>query len=135
MRTGIVPRFALIGALALVTGGLKCAVGPLDVGTGPVSTSIAGTWQGPIQDLTMSLAISDNDGTITGTGTMTQNGAPFALTVSGTNNKGSFSLQVSEVQHEPFTFTGALQNTSPKTLVGVANGSGLTNEAVTLTKQ
>ena len=135
MRTSIVLRFALIGALAVVTGGLKCADGPLDIGTGPSTKAIDGTWQGPIQDLTMRVALSESNGTITGTGTMTQDGQPFALTVSGTNSNGQFSLQINEVQHEPFTFVGALQNTSPKTLVGVGNGSGLTNQAITLTKQ
>ena len=101
MRSRFVVRLAAIASLAAVSGGLKCAEGPLDVGTGPLSTSVAGTWQGPIGDLTMRLVLAESGTTVTGTGTMTQAGTPFALTVSGTNTNGTFSVQINEAQHEP----------------------------------
>ena len=51
MRTGTVLRFALITLVAAATTGLKCAEGPLDGGLGPGTTSLTGTWQGPIESL------------------------------------------------------------------------------------
>jgi hypothetical protein len=136
MRSRFLVRLAAIATLAAVTGGLKCAEGPLDVGTGPLSTSVAGTWQGPIQDLTMRLVLAQSGTTVTGTGTMTQAGTPFTLTVSGTNTNGTFSLEISEVEHAPFTFTGTVQLVSAvRTMVGVANGAGFTNQSISLTRQ
>jgi hypothetical protein len=137
MRTGIVRRFALIAALATVSLGLECAPGPLDAGLGPSTNTVAGTWQGTIvTDLSMRLVLTESNNTVNGTGTMTELGVPFALTISGTSANGTFSLDIAEVQHAPFTFTGSVQlNGAVRTMVGVANGSGFTNQAITLTKQ
>ena len=138
MRTGIVLRLALVALLATVTTGLECAEGPLDRANGPVATtrSMAGTWEGTIVTLVMRVSLADNNGTITGTGTMTQNGTPFALTVTGSRNGSSFTLNVVEVDHEPFTFTGTVQGSGTGTsLTGTANGSGFIDQAITLTKQ
>jgi hypothetical protein len=136
MRTGTVLRFALITLVAASTMGLKCAEGPLDGGLGPGTKSLTGTWQGPIESLIMRVVLTETNGTVTGTGTMTQNGVPFALSVTGTSSGGNFSLNVAEVEHEPFTYTGSVQGAgSGTTMTGVANGSGFVNQAVTLTKQ
>ena len=138
MRTGIILRLALVAVLATVTTGLECAEGPLDRANGPNTTtrSMAGTWQGTIVTLVMRVVLADNNGTITGTGTMTQNGTPFALTVTGSRNGSSFTLNVAEVEHEPFTFTGTVTGSGTGTsLTGIANGSGFIDQAITLTKQ
>jgi hypothetical protein len=141
MRTGTVLRLALVAVLATATTGLKCAEGPLDraygpVGPTPTTRSMAGTWQGTIVSLVMRVSLADNNGTITGTGTMTQNGTPFALTVTGSRNLSSFTLNVAEVDHEPFTFTGTvLGSGTGTTLTGVANGAGFIDQSITLTKQ
>lgn len=138
MRSGTVLRLALVAALATGTTGLKCAEGPLDRANGPsVSTrSVAGTWQGTIVTLVMRVVLTDVNGTIAGTGTMTQNGTPFGLTISGTRDGANFTLNVAEVEHEPFTFIGTVQGTGTgTTLTGVANGSGFLNQPITLTRQ
>jgi hypothetical protein len=137
MRPRIVVRLALIAALATVTTGLACGEGPLDGGVGPSTNSLTGTWQGPIVDLTMRLVLTEaSGGTVTGTGTMTQNGVPFTLSVTGTTGtNGTFSLNIAEVQHEPFTFSGSVTSGNPRTMTGVGNGSGLINQSITLTKQ
>lgn len=137
MRKGIVRRVALIAVLATVSSGLKCAEGPLDIGVGPATRSVGGTWQGTIvADLSMRLVLGESNNSVTGTGTMTELGVPFALTVTGTSANGTFSLDIVEVQHAPFTFTGSVQvNGAVRTMVGVANGSGFTNQAITLTRQ
>ena len=138
MRSGTILRLALVAILATVTTGLECAQGPLDRANGPsVSTrSMTGTWQGTIVSLVMRVTLTDNNGTITGTGTMTQNGFPFALTLSGTRTGSNFSLNVAEVDHEPFTFVGTVQGAgSGTTLTGVANGSGFLDQSITLTRQ
>ena len=138
MRSGTFRRLALIAMLATVTTGLECAEGPLDRANGPDVTtrSMTGVWQGTIVTLVMRVTLTDNNGTISGTGTMTQAGVPFALTVSGTRNGSNFALNVAEAEHEPFEFTGSVQGTgSGTTLTGVANGSGFVNQPVTLSKQ
>ena len=138
MRRGTILRLALVAVLATVTTGLECAEGPLDRANGPsVSTrSLTGTWEGPIVSLVMRAVLTDNDGTITGTGTMLQNGVPFVLTFSGTRNGSSFTLNVAEVEHESFTFTGTVQGAGSGTsMVGVANGGGFVDQAITLTRQ
>ena len=84
----------------------------------------------------MRLVLAESGTTVTGTGTMTQAGTPFALTVSGTNTNGTFSVQINEAQHEPFTFTGTVQLVSAvRTMVGVGNGAGFTNQSISLTRQ
>ena len=138
MRTGIILRLALVAVLATVTTGLECAEGALDRANGPVATtrSMAGTWQGTIVSLVMRVSLADNNGTITGTGTMTENGTPFALTVTGSRTGSSFTLNVAEVEHAPFTFTGTVQGSGRgTTLTGIGNGSGLIDQPITLTKQ
>ena len=136
MGKAFVLRFALIAALATVTSGLACGDGPLDAGTGPTPTSVAGTWQGPIVELTLRLVLSESGTNVTGTGTMTQAGTPFTLSVNGTNSNGTFSLDISEVEHGTFTFSGTVQlSGAARTMVGVGNGAGFTNEPITLTRQ
>ena len=138
MRSGTILRLALVALLATVTTALECAEGPLDRANGPNVTtrSLSGTWQGTILSLVMRVTLADNNGTITGTGTMTENGTPFALTVTGSRTDASFTLTVAEVEHAPFTFTGTVQGTGTGTsLTGIGNGSGLTDQPITLTKQ
>ena len=138
MRTGTILRLALVAVLATVTTGLECAEGPLDRANGPnVSTrSMTGTWEGPIVTLVMRAVLTDNDGTITGTGTMLRNGASFAVTLSGTRTGSNFTLNVTEVEREPFTFSGTVMGSGAGTsLVGIANGGGFVNQAITLTRQ
>lgn len=135
MRT-LLLRVALLGALAAVATGLKCAEGPLDTALGPSTRSLNGTWAGAIEHLTMRITLSERDGSVTGSGTMFENGVPFSLSVAGTFTNGAFSLTISEVEHAPFTYTGNIQvNGSVTTMVGVGNGSGFQNQPITLTKQ
>ena len=135
MRT-LLLRLALVGALGTITTGLKCADGPLDDAIGPTIRTLNGIWQGPIDHLTMRLTLTESNGSVTGSGTMLENGVSFALSVSGTSSNGAFSLTIAEVEHAPFTYTGNLQaSESATTLVGVANGSGFQNQPITLTKQ
>ena len=136
MRKGTVLRVALVAALATVNMGLACAPGPLDGPLSPTTQTVAGTWQGPIGSLTMRLVLAETNGTVTGTGTMTEAGVPFTLSVSGTNSNGTFTLAVAEAAHETFTYAGSVQTSSgARTMVGVANGAGFTNEPITLTRQ
>jgi hypothetical protein len=138
MRRATVLRLVFVAVLGAMTTGLKCADGPLDRANGPSTTtrSLSGTWEGPIVSLVMQVVLSDANGTITGTGVMTQNGTPFALVITGTRTGSSFSLNVNEADHEPFTYSGTIQGSgSGTTMVGVANGSGFLNQSITLTKQ
>ena len=137
MRSRIL-RLVLVAMFATVTTGLECAEGPLDRANGPSTStrSMTGTWQGTIVSLVMRVTLTDNNGTITGTGTMTQNDFPFALSLSGTRTGSSFTLNVSEADHEPFTYTGTIQGSgSGTTLSGIATGSGFLDQPITLTKQ
>ena len=135
MRT-LLHRVALLAALGAATTGLKCAEGPLDKAVGPSIRSLTGTWAGAIEHLTMRLTLSERDGSVTGSGTMFENGVPFSLSVAGTSNNGAFSLTISEAEHAPFTYTGNIEVTGSATrMVGVGNGSGFENQPITLTKQ
>jgi len=137
MRSGIVLRVLLVGALATVSMGLACGEGALD-STGPSVTakSLTGTWAGPIVNLTMRVTLTESSGLVTGSGTMVTSTETFTLSVTGTSNNGSFELTVTEAAHDPFTFTGSVVTTGTQpTLTGVGNGSGLSNTAITLTKQ
>jgi hypothetical protein len=43
---------------------------------------------------------------------------------------------LAQAAHDPLTFTGSVVTTGPQpTMTGVGNGSGLSNTAITLTKQ
>ena len=137
MRPGIVARVALVVAMVTVTTGLACGEGPLDSTKPIVSTkSLTGTWAGQILALTMRLTLTESSGVVNGSGTMLQDGQTFTLSVTGTSTDGSFQLTISEATYDPFTFVGSVQLTGTvPTLVGVGNGSGLTNTPITLTKQ
>jgi hypothetical protein len=133
----LVLRLALLAALTTATTGLACGEeGPLDRGVGPSIRSLTGTWAGPIQHLSMRLTLTETDGSVVGSGTMTENAESFTLSVAGTVSNGAFSLTISEAEHESFTFTGNVQvSGAAATMVGIGNGSGLENEPITLTKQ
>jgi hypothetical protein len=137
MRPGIVLRVVLVGALATVSMGLACGEGPLDsVAPSVTSKSLPGAWAGPIVNLTMRVTLTESSGLVTGSGTMVTSSETFTLSVTGTSNNGSFELTVAEAAHDPFTFTGSVVTTGTQpTLTGVGNGSGLSNTAITLTKQ
>ena len=136
MRTGIVFRLALVALITTATAGLKCGDGALDEAVGPSTKSLTGTWQGPIESLTLRLVLTDTKGTVTGTGTMTQDGVPFTLSIGGTSSDGTFTLEIAEAEHAPFTYTGSVEGTgSASKMTGVGNGSGFTNQPITLTRQ
>lgn len=136
MRSRTFVRFVLVGLLATVSAGLKCAEGPLDIGLAPPSTSVAGTWQGDVVDFTLRVSLTQSGTDITGTGTMRDSSTVGSVTVTGTNNNGSVSFTVTEPNFSPWTFTGTLTVTgTTRSLVGVGNGSGLSNTAITLVRQ
>ena len=132
----VVARVLFLLSLVSVTAGLKCGDGPLDDAIGPSTRGINGTWLGTIDDLSIRLTLSENAGTASGSGTITQAGQPFAVTVSGTAGDGVFSITISEAQHEPFTFAGTVRVAGSNTVMaGTVTGAGFQNEALTLTRQ
>lgn len=81
--------------------------------------SLTGTYSGASQGLTLSMTLTDTNGTIAGTGTI--DGTAF--TVTGSRSDASVTLQISSPQLVPLTFTGTLSNDA-SSLTGTLTGTG-----------
>ena len=93
---------------------------------------VTGTYTGSGNGFTLSLMLTENAGTITGSGTINV-GQAVPLTVSGTFNAPNVNLTLSS-QFDPIALTGTVSDDGD-TINATLNGSGFSNEQVTLNLQ
>lgn len=97
--------------------------------TSPEKPTVTGSWIGTTGGQTLSFALVENSGAVTGSGSLTGIGGPFAQTISGTFVNPTLTITLTSGQHPPFTLTATLSGTA---LNGTLSGSGFQGEAITL---
>lgn len=122
-------RFLLMAAALLMGCGGETLV--------PVTTTIAGRWQGSLDTgLIFDLTLTQQGATVTGTGQIGIEGSMDAATVSGSYSAPS--PQVNLILERPGTGLAAFNYSgthSGNQISGVLNGGLATNRPLTLTKQ
>lgn len=96
--------------------------------------NVTGTWQGAVSGATMRLTMNHDtlSNAVTGSGNITGGDTGIAISASGNYAGSTLSLTLSSQGFEPMNFTGTHSSTA---ITGTLNGSGFSNDAVTLTKQ
>jgi hypothetical protein len=123
-------RNALVALYAAIA--VACSGG--DKGTGP-NQSIAGRWAGSVEGgASMSLSLRQSGQTVTGDGTLSAPGTSIPLNVDGTfyPSTSTYSLTLKSALYVPAVFSGKV---SGDVMTGHLDGSGLTNAAVSLSRQ
>lgn len=124
-------RYLLLGLTLLLAG---CGGG--DGSTEPDEPEVEGQWNGPINTSvgsgSLALTLTESDGTVSGTGTLSVTGDALALTVTGTYAPPNVSLQMTSPGFEPLNLSG---DVTEDEIDGTLNGSGFVSIAVTLTRQ
>lgn len=117
-------RFALfaLAALAACSGGDAVAPPPV----------LNATWTGTTNGQTFSMILTENGGSVTGSGTLTNTpSGTLALTVTGSYASPNVSLSMTSGLHPAINLTAVVAG---KTMTGTLQGSGFTGDAITLTK-
>ena len=124
-------RYLMVALMLLAAG-----CGGDDSSTEPEDPEVEGQWNGPINtDVgsgSLALTLTETDGTVSGTGTLSVTGDALALTVTGTYAPPNVSLQMTSQGFEPMNLSGEVTD---EEINGTLNGSGFVNIAVTLTRQ
>ena len=124
-------RYLMVALMLLAAG---CGGG--DSSTEPDDPEVEGQWNGPINtdggSGSLALTLTETDGTVSGTGTLSVTGDALALTVTGTYAAPNVSLQMTSQGFEPMNLSGEVTD---EEIDGTLNGSGFVNIAVTLTRQ
>ncbi len=91
----------------------------------PTSTSgvLTGSYSGTTDGVTLSLTLTDNGGSISGSGTFGDATDTFAVSVAGTRNGSTATLQVSSPELVPLTFTGTVSSNG-SSFTGNLTGTG-----------
>jgi hypothetical protein len=123
-------------AALLIAGLSGCGSDSSGPTTPAVPQDVNGTWVGTAPGTppsTVSLTLATQGSTVTGSGQFAQGTISIALIVaSGTYTPPNLSLVVNAVGFSQLNFTG--QRTQ-NLLTGLLNGSGFSNQAITLSKQ
>lgn len=118
--------FSLFLMLLLACGGDK---------TGPARIEAEGSWSGSFtvaEPITLSLTLVETTGNVTGNGTLVSPSASVALSVAGTYVPPALSVSVTAPGFNDLNLSATVGETS---MTGTLNGSGFSNQAVTLTRQ
>jgi hypothetical protein len=131
-KMGTGTKIALgVGAAALLGGGIALAVSGGDEDSEP---TVSGRWSGLLMGfVTVSLNLSQNRSSITGSGSILAYNETFPLQVTGTNNYPNVTLTLNSVGYHPMTFTGQFYDKN--TISGVINGSGFIDEPITFIRE
>ena len=104
-----------------------------DSPTGPGAVDIDGSWTGILSTVTVTITITENRGTITGSGNLVGPGGSIAATITGTRANASLSMTLNATGYFPMNFTGTVVDRA--TITGTFTGSGFTNEPITLLRR
>ena len=110
---------------------LAAAIAGCGGSTSPKS-NVNGSWSGSSGGISMSLTLSQSGTSVTGSGQISGGGNTIPLTASGTYVEPDLSLTLSSAGFQPTVYAGSL---SHGTITGTLNGSGFTNQSMTLTRQ
>jgi hypothetical protein len=103
---------------------------------GPDPIQVEGTWSGTFKSGSLTGAVAmtlvEEDGDVSGDGTIGSADDALAVTLSGTFSEPNVSLTVSAPGFEDMNLSGTVGETK---LTGTLNGSGFTNATVTLTRK
>jgi hypothetical protein len=119
----------LVATLALAACGSDAPAAP------EPDLTVTGTWAGPLDsDTDFRLVLSEVEGAVSGSGTMTVTGIPgIALqVVSGTHVFPNLSLVLDADGYESFSY---LPTVTASFMTGPLQGSGWAGETLILTKQ
>lgn len=97
---------------------------------GPSIPSASGTWSGGVGSATLTLTLTEDDGAVTGAGSLAGPGGSIALTAQGTHAHPSMSLTLTSQGFEDLNFQGEFVDDD--SVDGRLNGSGYQNDAITL---
>jgi len=102
--------------------------------TGPAIPSMAGTWQGTSEGLTLRMTLNQSEtGAVSGNGTLSGSDMSIALTVSGTHNHPNVSLTGQASGYSDMNYSGHFQ--SDNLVAGSISGSGFNNFTLNLNRQ
>ncbi len=120
------PRTAwLLGALLLAS-----ACGSSEPTRAPLVT---GTWEGVANARTLRITLTESAQEVTGSGTLTLQGAIHAVTVTfGSHRFPNLTIHLETAGFDQIRLTGTV---STGTITGTLDGFGFANAPVTLTKQ
>ncbi|HKW13084.1 MAG TPA: hypothetical protein VJS69_01220 [Candidatus Krumholzibacteria bacterium] len=118
---------ALVLAVSLAACGDSTSTPPIDLN---------GTWSGGLGSQMVTLTLLDNNGNVSGSGTITNTPTGTrAQVVTGVFTKPAFTLTLSSGSAQPVSFSGTYHPSIPAQLVGTFVGSGFTGDAIILNKQ
>ena len=89
---------------------------------------LAGSWSGVLDGVTITLTIQQSATGLTGSGAF----AGKAVVLTGTYTEPIVSLHITTPGVEPLDYTGMLDHDR---IVGIVNGSGYTDQSLTLERQ
>jgi len=104
-------------------------------GAGPQGL-LAGHWYGSSTYYSLTLDMTDANGTIGGSGTLGGagiNGQVILITVTGAEQSRTFDITLSAPNHTPATYGGTVPNDT--TMTGTINGSGFTSAQLSVYRQ
>ncbi|HEU5303131.1 MAG TPA: hypothetical protein VFU40_00680 [Gemmatimonadales bacterium] len=118
-------------ALTLVGCGGGDSSGPSN------APEVTGSWSGQVaasngQSATLAITVTETGGNVSGSGSLTAGTASLSLGASGTYAPPTLTLTLSAQGFEPMVLTATVEETR---LVGVLNGSGFDNRAITMSRQ
>ena len=125
-----------IGVRAVILMVLMSA-GCGEASTGDSGPSMTGDWSGgtvpgPGVFLHMDLALTDDDGSLIGTGLVNGTGVNCSVTASGTRDNDEFTVSMGCPGYAGWSFTGTATNQS---LNGRLNGTGFVNQVFQMIRQ
>lgn len=102
--------------------------------TAPPPT-VTGTWAGFTGSQKLTITITENAGTVGGSGTITNTSTGTrALSITGSWSRPTLSITFSSGTAQPFNLTANL-NPAGTNLAGPLNGSGFSGEVMSMTRQ
>jgi hypothetical protein len=127
-------RWLIVVAFALVL----TACGGGDGITPPKTVDAEGTWSGTFpasggsQNVSLTMALTETDGAVTGTGTLVTSAGSFPLTITGTFDSPRLSLGITT---PGFDLVNLVAIVGEQSMTGTISGGGFSNETFTLDRQ
>ena len=114
----------VLSIIAIACGG--------DDPSGPPYASFDGEWRGGVAGLGLRVVVTDVDGDVNGSGTIS-GVTNISLTITGGHDHPDVEFSGMSPGFQSFTFSGEFEDAN--TVEGRADGSGFDNERVILTRQ